>query len=287
MPCATSWVPGQFQAIKSSQGHKNGAQARGVSVSAVQVRLVPKDELLVIILPIIAGEPPPESGQSRSHVAGQDLQSGAVYLSGRPLPERLAAGGLIDITAVLFTQGINEVQTVANLQGRTSLQEQINNESLRVLKSYVSAANVFMDRYYSRWCSRSEWEAERRRRGDLLSETEGRIVRSRRIKDVMILSSTSNLSRKVGGGRCTCCKSAKDRTAMSVTLEETLMLSEYHRLPTTSRLPLTQVLRTHGVRRENVRKNIGKAQYAFNSIQNYMLPIEYQCPPGTGGGRIS
>ena len=39
-----------------------------------------------------------------------------------------------------------------------------------------------------------------------------------------------------------------------------------------------------GVRRLNAEKNIGQARYAFNTLQQAMLPAEYRPPPGTGGG---
>ena len=44
-----------------------------------------------------------------------------------------------------------------------------------------------------------------------------------------------------------------------------------------------QVLRAHGVRRENVRLNTGKDIYAFNKAQVPFLPEEYRPPPGSHG----
>ncbi|KAJ0405352.1 hypothetical protein ATCC90586_004489 [Pythium insidiosum] len=65
---------------------------------------------------------------------------------------------------------------------------------------------------------------------------------------------------------------------------EATLLINHHNLRAGDRDHVTTLLRTHGVRRENARKNIGRAQYCFSALQNYLLPTDYQCPPGTGGG---
>ena len=54
------------------------------------------------------------------------------------LPDRLAAGGEISVTPVLFTQGINEMQTIANNteRAKTELQDMININNLGPLKAY-------------------------------------------------------------------------------------------------------------------------------------------------------
>ena len=103
--------------------------------------------------------------------------------------------------------------------------------------------------------------------------------------DVLIL--TSGLARSIGGGRVTCCKSAKDRTSMAVTLDQATLLVKNHGLAKNQQADVANLFRSFGVRRENARMNIGKAQYCFSTLQNFMLPLEYQCPPGTGGGNHS
>ena len=50
---------------------------------------------------------------------------------------------------------------------------------------------------------------------------------------------------------------------------------------------LTSLLRTHGVRRENAAKNIGKRRFAFNRLQTAMLPEMYRAPKEVGGARVS
>ena len=103
-----------------------------------------------------------------------------------------------------------------------------------------------------------------------------------------LLTKSADLCRQLGGARVTVCKSAKDRTAMSVTLEQARILHRHHRLPF-NRIPATvAVMRSHGVRIENTLKNTGKRIYAFNKIQRSLLPEDYRCPEGTyGSGNVS
>ena len=65
---------------------------------------------------------------------------------------------------------------------------------------------------------------------ELLALTRTSVARAllkRREKVVEILIRSADLARAMGGGRVTSCKSAKDRTAMSVTLELARVLRLY------------------------------------------------------------
>ena len=107
-------------------------------------------------------------------------------------------------------------------------------------------------------------------------------------KHPKIVQESSNLCRLLGAGRATSCKSAKDRTSMSVTLEQVRLLSENHGLPEEFVVRTVSTMRSNGVRLENALKNTGKRQYAFNSLQRSLLPDEYKCPEGTyGRGNVS
>lgn len=107
-------------------------------------------------------------------------------------------------------------------------------------------------------------------------------------KDPEILQLGSRLCRLLGGARATSCKSAKDRTGMSVTLEQGNLLVANHFLPQ-HRLPtVVSTMRSSGVRLENVYKNTHKYLYAFNALQRSMFPEKYRCPEGTyGRGNVS
>ncbi|OQR99462.1 type I inositol-3,4-bisphosphate 4-phosphatase [Achlya hypogyna] len=212
---------------------------------------------LVVELPIIMSNNY-TLAPSMHRVPGQDLASGAVYCP-VPLPGSNPRGLVIKVVPVLFTQGMNELQTVANTVRKSQLQHAINQESANVLQAYLTAVYAPADVL-------AVWE-----------EAKHEIFTTKDEKCMAILEKTSWVVRQVGGGRVTCCKSAKDRTAMSVTLEQAKVMG--------GDVPMwTQLLRTYGVRRENARKNIGTAQYCFSSWQNYLLPPAYKCPPGTGGG---
>jgi hypothetical protein len=121
----------------------------------------------------------------------------------------------------------------------------------------------------------------------LLEECAALADKSSKDKDGMLLQRTSYCIRSMGGARVTSCKSAKDRTSMSVTLEQGLILSDRHGLSELARVEAVRVFRVHGIRLENVLKNIGKRKFCFNALQNAMLPAPYMCPEGTGGGGTS
>ena len=122
--------------------------------------------------------------------------------------------------------------------------------------------------------------------------------------EVLLLA--SDCVRLLGGVRLTNCMSGKDRTGMSVTLEQARLLAQYHmlckpplarpsgvrrtaaQLITMQRNPgvlkqsrvmhIADMMRVYGVRLQNCRKNSGKAAYACTMV-NFM-PECYR-PPGT------
>ena len=57
---------------------------------------------------------------------------------------------------------------------------------------------------------------------------------SNKSKNVEFLMSLERLCRRLNGGRLTSCKSGKDRTSMSVTLEECSLLKQNHNLDDTA-----------------------------------------------------
>lgn len=59
------------------------------------------------------------------------------------LPKALREGRLIPVLPCLFTQGINEAQTLANTLGGTALQDEINATSIETLQKYCIAFKNF------------------------------------------------------------------------------------------------------------------------------------------------
>ncbi|KAJ0396957.1 hypothetical protein P43SY_003660 [Pythium insidiosum] len=220
-------------------------------------------------------------------VVGIKVRSSAVKL-----PETLARGGTIAVVPVLFSQGINEKQTLANNTGSsvTRLQDVINEESLRTLRAYCDRYCNFMDRVRARQQNAAKCTAISRDRVErMLVELERLLdmAQQTRKKRPEILQVSSDLCRRVGGGRVTVCKSAKDRTGMSVTLEQGRLLVQHHGLPEAKKADLVAAMRSQGVRLENAFKNTGRRVFAFNALQRSLLPEEYRCPAQTAGKNVS
>jgi len=200
------------------------------------------------------------------------------------LPSDLVQGERIKVFPVMFTQGINEQQTISNTVGTCTLQEGINKENYLLLEKYWNRYKV----YYAQQevCSSSNNIDVEKIQQEL--EHIGKIIQnSRREKNVEILAKTADFCRSIHGGRATVCKSAKDRTSMSITWEQTRILHKYHGLPKESMQEVMRVMRSAGVRRENAFKNIGVDKYAFNQFQLMLFPEIYRAPKGTEGARVT
>ncbi|CAI5722589.1 hypothetical protein KXD40_004431 [Peronospora effusa] len=200
------------------------------------------------------------------------------------IPSTIRSGGSIYVTPVLFTQGINEMQTLANSASskKTTLQDIINRKSFCLLTSYVEKyKRLAMERPDAVPTSMSTIEPLLKSLEEHIATASKRqVVKSKHPK---IIQKSSHLCRLLGAGRVTSCKSAKDRTGMSVTLEQVQLLSENHGLPEEFAVRTVSTMRSNGVRLENAFKNTGKRQYAFNALQRSLLPDEYKCPEGTCG----
>lgn len=194
------------------------------------------------------------------------------------LPSKMQQGHAVQVSAVVFTQGINEMQTVANTVLDTSLQDRVNISSLKVLSGYLNKSKAFIKATDPEGLQQCE-EMLQRLKKTLKIETEEDLTVSKRSyqkKNVNILIESSELCRLLGAGRTTCCKSGKDRTAMSSTLEFSRVLVENFSVK--QGISFCDILRERGVRRENVFANTGLRKYAFNTFQLKYLPDCYRPP---------
>ncbi|GMF38832.1 unnamed protein product [Phytophthora fragariaefolia] len=195
------------------------------------------------------------------------------------LPEVLQHGHAIKLHGVMFTQGINEMQSVANHYLNSSLQDELNFESVQMLQRYF---RVYQTQVMAGAGDDKKREADLAELAELQSEIEaltGRLnIRTENVqkKFVNILITSSDICRRLGAGRTTCCKSGKDRTAMSVTLETSRLLVDHFHVR--QGVHLCNAMRERGVRRINVLANTGKNKFAFNSFQLKYIPDCYKPP---------
>ena len=208
----------------------------------------------------------------------------------------------VRLNAMLFSKGINEKQSKAVQEAKlrkearrdVAVQDEINTESLAALRSFVTRCG---DAVGAAGGSRQHRVVQG------LIEVQGMLEEGAKGegKGAQLLQKVAEVVRTLGGARVTHCKSGKDRTSMSATLEQMAVLSE-----TLARMHLQHrgeaaaasvdgvaheaaqaswlaSVRQFGVRRDNVRLNIGRDTYAFNAVQQKFLPEEYRPPDGSAG----
>ena len=124
------------------------------------------------------------------------------------------------VTPVFFNIGINEKATLSETLGYTREQHRSNWDNFDRLKQYHIR---FKKLNLTNATAKSNV-------GDLLTSME-ESLRTNASKNVRILHLAEDISRGMQGIRLTSCKSAKDRTAMAVTLEQCRILEKEFHLP--------------------------------------------------------
>ncbi|XP_065904902.1 type II inositol 3,4-bisphosphate 4-phosphatase-like [Dysidea avara] len=180
--------------------------------------------------------------------------------------DAIRSGELVRVVPVMFTQGVHDIQVLSNLQ----FQDDINAKGFKILSKYI-------DNY-----ERLELSQSNKLQGlkTELQKIEEMYI-AQKTKNVEFISSVEALCRVLNAGRLTSCKSAKDRSSMAVTLEETLHLVNNHGVLQSHFDNILMTLRSKGTRLYNCYKNTSHYRYAFSPISYHLLPKLYQPPSHT------
>lgn len=201
------------------------------------------------------------------------------------------------VTPVFFNIGINEMATLAESLGYCKEQHRSNFDNFDRLKRYhIMHKKISMPSLKSssespvKNCfiqsqppsALKDNSLSEQAITNMLDKME-ELLKINTSKNVKILHVAEDVTRALGGLRVTSCKSAKDRTAMAVTLEQTRILQQEFHLPAGNLQNVLDVIRSEGTRLDNTMKNIGHRKYAFNRPQVLALPSQYRPPNGSYG----
>jgi len=265
----------QFESLLSTQGHEIAMiEDMAVAVedlSNVRIRLTPTSESRKAFDLKVTGQ---------RYAFKLDVAVDPMMLDRLPAGMQHRDG--IRVVPIMFSQGVNEMQVMARNVGNTDLQEQLCEEALVKMSAYARQFKAFAQekRYHQRTIQGID---------GLLGELDTLVKKKKGIDNLSILQKAEMLTRKMNGGRCTCCKSGKDRTGMSVTLEECSVMMEHHNMASNGTIlnGILDFIRSKGVRLNNVLKNTGEPKYAFNKLQVMALPKLLRPPADAIGASVT
>uniref|UniRef100_A0A0R3RVL3 PH domain-containing protein n=1 Tax=Elaeophora elaphi TaxID=1147741 RepID=A0A0R3RVL3_9BILA len=181
------------------------------------------------------------------------------------LSEPLRSGCTFSVNTVFWNLGINHEATFSqSIAGDSSLEQSINLAAVKALASYAATLKDVSH------------TAE-----ELVAELTATVEANPTNKNISIFRLVMATNAALHGISVLCCKSGKDRTSMAITYEEGRIIRENCGVTAEQMGEMIVCLRREGVRRENCRKNIGKALYSFSPFQMNFIPKEFRPPSGT------
>ncbi|OQS02463.1 inositol-3,4-bisphosphate 4-phosphatase [Thraustotheca clavata] len=261
--------------------YPHGKEYRMLSDAFVAVKFLERFELQLLCEPEKAFTLSSSLGRYCVHIGlPKDIFS--------KLSDTLQTGQSIKVTSVLFTQGINEMQSFANMVSSASglnLQARVNRDSFQSLQQYH---RDFLDMQKELNVS-MRFRLNNETMLDSLMPLVGRnATKNKAPSNTWMLLEASDITRRLNGMRITCCSSGADRTAMSVTLEQARILYSKRSANMSASgedneqlKARANMMREYGVRIAVAMKNTGRYEYAFNSIQRKLLPELYRPPINT------
>eukprot|EP00939_MAST-03C_sp_MAST-3C-sp1_P000202 g202.t1 len=211
----------------------------------------------------------------------------------------LQAGDLVRLRPVLFAQGINAGERVLDaFSDVTQARSTINLLGIEFLWSFFEEYKQLPQKLHGSRVTVDTVEAILSELDQMLNDM---VEEGCRKYEVLLLA--ADATRHLGGVRLTNCMSGKDRTGMSVTLEQARILAQSHMLirpplarPTGKRrtakqlvtfrrkpnakrsrvMEIADMMRICGPRLHNCRKNAGKPAYACTVV--HLMPSCYRPP---------
>ncbi|KAE9416064.1 hypothetical protein Angca_002288, partial [Angiostrongylus cantonensis] len=168
-----------------------------------------------------------------------------------------------------FNIGVNHEATLGQSFGGTALETAINQEGAERVLSYSNRFSV----------DQNAREA--------VMELVNVVASEPSRKNLAIFEWAMTACELLRGQAVICCKSGKDRTGMAVTIEQGRVFRETCGLNAVQLQEVIASLRRDGARRENCRKNVGKAVYSFSPFQMHFLPKTFRPPNGTYSQGVS